>query len=303
MKKYLKVIIITTLILVSLYQVKSQPESSKYQFQETVELINLVESAAHHFSETGEEAFRDFSRKNSKWLYDDKYLFIYNLDGVCIFHPINKELQGQNLIHLEDMNGKPIIQFIVNIASKPKNQKGWVHFLFADHGDIFPSWKSAYVMRVTGPDGTPYAIGSGTYDIRIEKAFMIDVVDSVANLIAAEGEDAFEQLLDKKSIFYFSDIYVFVISTEGKAIVDPAFPGIKGRDLINFQDGDGKYVVKEMIEKLKTTDKAFIVYMWPKPGESKLSKKIIYSKNTKYMGKTVIVGSGIFQINPIWNKF
>jgi signal transduction histidine kinase len=284
-------------------QLISQSDLSNYQFRETVELINYVENAAEYFSDKGKEAFWDFGKQDSKWFYGNRYLFLYSFDGVCVFHPVNKELQGQNVIHLEDMNHKPVIQYIIDIVTRPNNPKGWVHYLWAERGEIFPSWKSAYVMKVEGPDGTPYAIGSGTYDIRFEKQFMVDIVDSAASLIASEGESAFEQLMDKKSIYYFKDIYVFVISPEGKAIVDPAFPGRRDRDLIYFQDRAGKYVVQEIIEKLEHQDRTFMAYIWPQAGQSKLSKKIIYARKVIYDGGSVIVGSGIFQINPIWNKF
>lgn len=300
---YLKIFYALLFVQLICNQALSQSDLSQYQFRETIELINYVELAAEHFSENGKKAFLDFKKKDSKWLSGNRYLFLYDLEGVCVFHPVNPELQGKNLINLEDLNKKPVIQYIVDIASKPKAPKGWVHYLWAENGEIFPSWKSAYIMRVVGPDGRPYAIGSGTYDIRIEKKFMIEIVDSAAMLIAAKGEAAFNNLMDKKSIFYFSDIYVFVITTKGEAIIDPAFPGLKGRDLINFQDITGKFVVQEMIEKLKKSNKTFIAYLWPRPGQTKGSKKIIYARKATYDGKTVIVGSGIFQVNPVWNKF
>jgi signal transduction histidine kinase len=75
------------------------------------------------------------------------------------------------------------------------------------------------------------------------------------------------------------------------------------RDLIYFQDRAGKYVVQEIIEKLEHQDRTFMAYIWPQAGQSKLSKKIIYARKVIYDGGSVIVGSGIFQINPIWNKF
>ncbi len=303
MEIYRKIIITTLFILWISSQLKSQTDLSRYQFRETIDLINYVESAADYFSVKGEEAFWDFDKKDSKWFFGNRYLFLYTLDGICVFHPVNKELQGQNVISLVDMNQKPVIQYIIDIASRLEKPNGWVHYLWAERGEIFPSWKSAYIMRVEGPDGIPYAIGSGTYDIRIEKEFMVEIVDSAANLVAIDGEKAFDILMDKNSIFYFSDIYVFVISMEGKAIVDPAFPGLEGRNLIDFQDATGKYVVQDMIEKLQDTDRAFIAYMWPKPGQSKLSKKILYARKVTYNDKSVIIGSGIFQINPIWNKF
>ena len=302
--KKIQILIICLLFLTffSSLQGSSQVLESQYQFQKTIDLIEFVEAAAEYFSLRGADAFIDFSEEESKWLKGKRYLFLYDLEGNCVFHPYEKEFVGINVLDLRDMNGKPMIRFIVDIASKSSEPYGWVHYLWAERGEIFPYWKSAYIVRVHDPEGIPYAIGSGTYDIRLEKKFMVDTVDAAASLIEKEGEAAYSKLVDKSTIFYFSDVYIFVISMEGKAIVDPVFPGIKDRDMIDFKDGVGKYVVREMIDKLQEENKAFIVYLWPQPGQSTLSKKIVYTRKVKVGNENVIVGSGLFIVEPIWKK-
>ena len=259
--KKIQILIICLLFLTffSSLQGSSQILESQYQFQGTIDLIDFVEKAAEYFSQKGVEAFIEFGEEGSKWLKGNRYLFLYDLEGISVFHPYEKEFVGKNVLDLHDMNGKPVIRYIVDIASNPSEPYGWIHYLWAERGEIFPYWKSAYIMRVNDPEGIPYAIGSGTYDIRLEKKFMVDTVDSAASLIEKEGEAAYSKLVDKSTIFYFSDVYIFVFSMEGKAIVDPVFPEIKGRDMIDFKDGVGKYVVSEMIDKLREDNKAFIV--------------------------------------------
>ena len=288
---------------VSVCRLNAQSLQSKYQFRETIELINFVDDAADHFTENGTVAFLDFGIPDSKWYKEHRYIFVYDLEGSCVFHPVQKELVGKNVLHIKDMNGKPIIQFILNIAADSTRTGGWVHYLWADRGEFFPSWKSAYIKRVKSLDGKYYALGSGTYDIRSEKEFMIEMVDSAANLLKSEGETAYKKLIDKSTIFYFSDIYIFVISMEGKAIIDPAFPDISGRNLLNFQDKVGKYVVVDMIEILQNKDKARVVYIWPQPGQSIPTKKLAYIRKVNVNGEDVIVGSSLFIVEPIWHRF
>jgi len=303
MKKIqISVICILYLTFFSSLQGSSQILESQYQFRETIDLIDFVETASKYFSQKGVEAFIDFGEEGNKWLKGERYLFVYDLGGKCVFHPYEKKFVGKNMLDLHDMNGKPVIRYIVDIANNTSKPFGWVHYLWAERREIFPSWKSAYIMRVNDPRGIPYIIGSGTYDIRLEKKFMVDIVDAAASLIEKEGEVAYSKLADKSTVFYFSGIYIFVISMEGKAIVDPVFPGIKGRDMIDFKDGIGKYVVREMIDKLKEKNKVFIVYLWPKPGQSTLSKKIVYIRKVKVGDENVIVGSGLFIVEPIWKK-
>ncbi len=302
--KNIHILIICLLFLTfcSSLQGSSLVLESQYQFQGTIDLIYFVEAAAEYFSQKGAEAFIEFGEEGSKWLKGNRYLFLYDLEGISVFHPYEKEFVGKNVLDLHDMNGKPVIRYIVDIASNPSEPYGWIHYLWAERGEIFPYWKSAYIMRVNDPEGIPYAIGSGTYDIRLEKKFMVDTVDSAASLIEKEGEAAYSKLVDKSTIFYFSDVYIFVFSMEGKAIVDPVFPEIKGRDMIDFKDGVGKYVVREMIDKLREDNEAFIVYLWPQPGQSTLSKKILYIRKAKVGNENVIVGSGLFVVEPIWKK-
>jgi signal transduction histidine kinase len=281
----------------------SQVDLTQYQFRETRNLVNFVNEAAELFSEKGKDAFVEFAEKDSKWFSGTRYIFIYDLSGVCVFHPVLKELVGKNQLGLTDINGKPIIQLIQAIASNTKKPYGWIHCFWAEPGEIFPSWKNIYVMRVKGPDGKIYAIGSGTYNNRIELTFMTDIVDSAANLIQKEGSDAYIHLLDKSSIFYFNDTYIFVQALDGKLLVDPSYPTNIGRNVIDFKDYSGTMVIQEMLKKLKKDDVVRIQYMWPQPGQFNPSKKIMYARKVIYGTDTVVVGSSMFIVESIWKKF
>ncbi|MGA2821997.1 MAG: cache domain-containing protein, partial [Bacteroidales bacterium] len=225
-----------------------------YQFKETRDLVNFVSEAAELFSEKGRDAFVEFGEKDSKWFSGTRYIFIYNLSGECVFHPVLKESVGKNLLGIKDINGKPIIQLIQRIASNTKKPYGWIHYLWAEPGEIFPSWKSAYVMGVRGTDGKMYAIGSGTYNIRTEMQFVVDVVDSAARLIQSSGKEAYNHLLNDASIFYFYNTYIFVLSATGQLLVDPAYPTNINRNVLDFKDYSGHLIIREMLERLKKND-------------------------------------------------
>lgn len=280
-----------------------QPDFSLYQFKETRDLVNRVRDAATMFSEKGENAFIEFGEEGSIWLSGTWYIFVYDLDGTCIFHPVQKDFIGQNLIDLKDINGKPIIRFIVNIASRPGESSGWIHYLWAEPGELFPSWKHAFVMGVRGPDGKTYAIGSGTYNIRTETAWVVATVDSAAGLIRTHGKEAYGQLVDDASIFYFYNTYVFVLSREGNMLVDPAFPTNEGRNVIDFKDYAGHMIVREMLERLEDQDEVYVTYLWPAPGQTNPSKKMIYARKVMAGTEQVIVGASLYLVEPIWKKF
>jgi signal transduction histidine kinase len=282
---------------------RPQSEFNRYQFQETRDLVSFVSEAAELFSKKGKDAFIDFGTEGSKWFSGTKYIFIYDLSGVCIFHPVLKESVGKNLLGIKDINGKPIDQLIQYIASNAEKPYGWIHYLWAEPGEIFPSWKDAYIMGVRGPDGKTYAIGSGTYNIRTELQFVVDVVDSAAKLIHSVGKDAYDHLLDKASVFYFNNTYIFVLSTDGRLLVDPSYPTMTGRNVIDFKDYTGHMIIREMLEKLKKEDIVHIPYMWPAPGQANPSKKLIYARKVISGTDTVVVGSSLYLMEPIWEKF
>lgn len=282
---------------------KLQPDITQYQFEETRDLVSFVNEAAELFAEKGEDAFIEFGKEDSKWFSGTKYIFIYDLSGECVFHPVLKELVGKNLLGLIDINGKPIVQQILSVASNTNKPYGWVHYLWAEPGEIFPSWKDAYIMGVKGPDGKTYAVGSGTYKIRTEIKFVTDIVDSAAKLIQSEGKEAYVHLLDEASMFCFNDTYIFVQSLDGKLIVDPSYPMNVGRNVMDFKDFIGHQIIIEMVKKLKNEDMVYMPYLWPAPGQTNPSKKMIYARKVLSGTDTVIVGSSLFLMEPIWEKF
>jgi hypothetical protein len=89
---------------------------------------------------------------------------------------------------------------------------------------------------------------------------------------------------------------------DGRSLVDPAYPTNTGRDLSRFRDAVGMYVVREMIEKLKKTESAWVQYMWPKPGASLPSRKLVYVRKVRIGDEFLMVGAEYFLATPIWMR-
>ncbi len=278
-------------------------KTTPYLYEDTKRLVLLVEDAADLMEKQGAAAFSEFGKKGSRWL-DDMYLFVYDLNGTCVFHPITPQLIGKNLMDFRDMNGKPVIRYITDIGRQPERDAfGWVFYLWEEGTQFLPRWKSSYIRKVVASDGTTYVIGSGSYNLKIEKVCVQDIVNKAVELMATRGKAAaFLELREPGSQFHFSDAYVFVMSIDGRSVVDPAYPTMAGRDLKNYRDAIGRYVVKEMISKLTKGDEAWVQYLWPKPGASLPSRKLVYIRKTTVDGETFIVGSDFFQATPIWMK-
>jgi len=287
----------------------NDPDVSRYDYQQTRDLVRFVHAAADLLEEKGEKAFDEFRDVKGKWFSQRKYIFAYDTSGVCVCHPDIQELEGRDFSSMKDLDGKTVIKDLIFTATQDETPYGWLHYLWMEPGDIFPVKKSSYVVKATAPDGKVYVVGSGIYNMREERAFIEETVDAAVDLINKDGVKAFQEIQKRSSKFVYGNTYVFVLTDDGKLVVDPAFPsdeyatGIKkGRNLFDFKDAVGKYVVREIIEKLKSDDSVWVMYMWPRIGENKPSKKVVYARKVRIRDRVYIVGSDIFLANPIWMK-
>jgi signal transduction histidine kinase len=275
-----------------------------YTYKDTQDLVALVEDAAALIEAQGEAAFKEFAKRDSKWLHGESYLFVYYLDGTTAFHPITPELVGKNVIDLKDMNGKPIIREITDIGKEPSPAAhGWVFYLWQNQTQLTPSWKGSYIRKAIAPDHKTYVVGSGLYNIKVEKRFVEQRVRMAGELLKTAGKTAaFKEFQDPASPFVFLDSYIFVLNEKGETLVDPAFPTMTGRNLLEFRDEVGFLAIKEVIAKLAHADETWVQYLWPKPGSAVPTRKVIYARRIKVGDETLIVGSDFFLATPIWMR-
>ncbi len=293
-----KMIIFCTLVcLVVLPTFSFAYSMADYQYQETRELVSFVVSAAEEIEKVGEEAFPQFREKGGKWFRNDSYVFVWGLDGMRYVYPPDLSGEGKNMLGLEDINGKPIGRMIVEIGTTSTGE-GWLHYQWPRPGGETPVWKSTFVKTTTAPSGRTYLVGSGKYDMGCERIFLIDMVNRAISLLEKEGLAALDVLRSKSSEFIFSNSYIFIKDNQGNELFNAAFPELEGTNIINLEDVQGKYFVREVLNILKTEDNCWIEYMWPKPGETEPSKKLAYEKKMVIDDFTLIVGASYYPESP-----
>ncbi len=79
-----------------------------------------------------------------------------------------------------------------------------------------------------------------------------------------------------KSMEFDEDGYFFIYDFKGKNIAHPRKPELEGKNLFNFQDENGKYLIQELINKAKQGG-GFTRYLWDKPSSGKSAEKLGYS--------------------------
>ncbi|MGJ0428763.1 cache domain-containing protein [Methylobacter sp.] len=257
------------------------------------ELMALVRNGAAVFEKHGEQAYPEFRKKGSRWFRDDTYFFVWTMDGTRVFHAAEPEGEGKNVRGMKDILGRPIGQMILDAVKNPSGE-GWIHYMYPEPGNIFPTWKSTFLKRVTFPSGTPHIIGCGIYNMQMDKAFIEDVVNRAASRIKERGQEAFGQLRDKRGPFVFMDTYVFVETPEGTELVNAAFPSLEGRNIIDLKDLKGKAFVQEYTAAAMKEGSAWVDYYWYKPGENTPARKQTFVRKVQSGEDIYIVGSGFY---------
>lgn len=289
---------VTLTILLPLLALGCGKEKSEnfpeYQYKDTENMVVLVRDAAALIDQNGENAFSAFKTNGSKWWQGDTYIFVLDTEGNMLVHP-DSILEGKNQLGLKDANGKPIIRNIIDeVTSYSDKTEGWTHYLWPKPGDILPTWKSTFVKLATAPSGEKYVTGCGVYNMEMERAFVEDEVKDAGRLIESKGASAFDQIGDPASEFLFPNTYVFVFTHDGTELVNPGFRYLEGQNVMDLKDADGKYLIRAMYDLLEKQDSGWVDYKWPKPGESKPSKKSSFVTKASFGDTWVLVGSGVY---------
>lgn len=274
---------------------RAQPPA--YERQETRDLVSLVNDAAALVQKRGDAAFADLRVPGSRWRQGETYVFVLDPKGNMLVHP-DPSMEGKNEMNLQDVDGKPIIRGLIDAATAvPGKPGGWYHYQWPVPDGILPRWKSSYVRLVTAPGGRQLVVGSGIYDDRMEKPFVVDLVDEAASRIEKDGQAALPILRDKAGPFVVKDTYVFVLDSNGTELVNPGSPYFEGRNVLDWKDVNGKKLNRDMIDLVAAQGSGWIDYMWPKPGEAASTQKSSYVRRARLGDRWVVVGCGIYLPN------
>ena len=126
------------------------------------ECIAKTKAAAQMVTEKGLEAtVAEVNKKDGKFVWKDTYVFLMDLDGKMIAHPMSPALVGQNVLDKKDKGdpGKLLFAEFVELA-KGKGA-GWVDYMWSNPGDPKPRKKVTYIYRVPGKN---VLAGAGVYE-------------------------------------------------------------------------------------------------------------------------------------------
>ena len=268
--------------------------AQRYEYADTRDLVTLVNDAAELVHTRGAAAFDELRTAGSRWRTGETYVFVLALDGRMLVHP-DASLEGTIAMDLKDVAGKPIIRGLIDAATAyPDKPEGWYHYQWPVPEGLLPRWKSSFVRLVQSPSGERFVVGSGAYNDRMERGFVVDLVTNAVALLEEKAEASFPIFRDPTGPFRAKDAYIFVLGTDGIELVNPAFPAMEGRYVLDMADAHGKYLHPEMIRVVQKEGAGWVDYAWPKPGESVASQKSAYVHGAKLGDRQMVVGCGVY---------
>ena len=192
------------------------------------------------------------------------YYFITRLDGVEILFADRPEMEGLNLIDMQDTQGKFVIRDMIKII----NESGEGFYSYAwtkpnKAGKDFP--KIAFIKHFKPFD---WLIGTGGY--------LDDVVNDIQQEVLARIEN----------ITIGDDGYIFAGQWDGLSLSGPA----KGRNMIDVTDVNGVKIVRELIKTAKSGG-GYVRYVMPQLNSNVTFNKLSYT--TKIPGWEWYVGAGV----------
>ncbi len=87
--------------------------------------------------------------------------------------------------------------------------------------------------------------------------------------------------------------YFFIYDMKGNCILSPIAPKSEGKNQINLQDSNKKYIIRRMIKIVKTQNEGFLSWFWCRPGEKIMKEKLGYVKLYKPLG--IFVGTARYK--------
>ena len=282
--------IVLALLLTSCASTRTDMKSMAEQ---RIGVAQFVGNAASLIETQGEACFDALRKKGGPWYQGDRYVFVWRIDGWRVVYPPDPQGENKNVANLKDAGGKPIGRWFIEVA-KSKEGAGWVYYEWPHPGEIFPALKLSYIQATTAPSGTKYLVGSGEYMSEPDLELARDMVDRAADLLHAEGAKAFPAFRDPAGPFVFGDAYIFVYDNEATNLFNYATPSIEGKNLHDYKDPTGFYLIREFLRRTEGGKTAVVSYAWPKPGTSALSRKTAYVRRVETPDGEMLVGAGIY---------
>ena len=116
---------------------------------------------------------------------------------------------------------------------------------------------------------------------------------ALAHVKAVGPEKAYVDFNTPGNQFFDGELYIFAYDMQGKNLALGGNPKMTGRELIDMKSADGKPLIRDLIEIIKTKGSGWYDYKWANPETKKIQDKTSYI--VKIPGTEAFLGCGIYK--------
>ena len=133
-------------------------------------------------------------------------------------------------------------------------------------------------------------VGAAEFATKDEATAM---VKKASAMIKGEGADkAYAEINNKQGRFTDRDLYVVVYGLDGKVLAHGGNQKLVGKEMLDAQDVDGKYFVKERVELARSKGTFWQDYKFMNPVSKKIEPKQMYCER---LGETAVC-AGVYKL-------
>ncbi len=254
-------------------------------------VIGLVKAAVAYFNDIVitkgflvDEVFSTLSYPAGRFVMGDLYLYAVDFNGQMMANGDRPGLIGTNVLNVKDAEGKLVNQEII---SKLKTSSGgiWVEYKSKN------ATKATYVEKIQDKDGRQYFVACGYYPASTPNK-AVDLVKNGYEFLKKHGVSvAVQEFSGRQSDeFRFGDLYLVLWNLKGVVIAHGANLDSIGLEQYDLQDEDGKFYVREAIEKAKKGG-GWVDFKLKNAFQS------IYVEKVELGSDDFVIGSGLYPIS------
>jgi diguanylate cyclase (GGDEF)-like protein/PAS domain S-box-containing protein len=195
------------------------------------------------------------------------YYFITRLDGTEMLFTDRPEMEGQNMLHFLNHEGRCVAKGMIDLANATK--EGFYEYTWSKPSHQENEYLKIAYIKLFEPYG--WVIGTGLYLDEMQEKIKQEIVNDDKRLRFIQERDG----------------YVFIGQWDGMSLSYPA----KHKNMLDVKDANGKFVVKELI-KTAQEGGGFVQYVMPSLRGQKATTKLSYVR--AYEDWKWYVGAGFY---------
>lgn len=254
-------------------------------------VIGLVRAATSYFNDIVvnkgflvDEVFSTLSYPAGRFVMGDLYLYSVDFNGQMMANGDRPGLIGTNVWEVRDAEGKFVNQEIVNRLKKT-DEGVWVEYRSKNAS------KSTYAEKVTDLTGRQYFIACGYYPT-VTPSKAVDLVKNGYEFLKKHGLSAAVQEFSSRQSdqFRYGDLYLVLWNMKGTVMAHGANLDSIGINQYDLKDEDGKFFVREIIEKANRGG-GWVDFKMKNAFQS------IYVEKVELGSDNFVIGSGLYPIS------